>query len=269
MTASERWDTFLAQIEARHDAVRKEAASSAYAAIATLAGIDASPLSRLWSAAEARLKDLEQRIGDTWREKVDDAYIAEGSDAARRAAGYEKGDALRFALENAREETQQRLFADAAGHLFAQGLASRRDRFCMECGRPLEVPLSFRAIELRCDACGAQVVFEPGDLLRGAAAVGAHALSQQAAQEQWLAMRVAERRVRAARSPCPLSLLKDYERAQIAYFRAYVAARAKIEPELGRDPAKEVRSRMAHWYEQIEAGEPEWRRAGCPRENIA
>jgi len=98
-------------------------------------------------------------------------------------------------------------------------------------------------------------------------AFGAHAFASQRARNAWLAMRNAERAMRDARSPTPLALLKQYERAQIAYWRSYVAARAELEPAM-RDVAHEVRSRMEGWYMYSAEGEVEWRNAGRPREPI-
>ena len=269
MSAVERWDSFLAQIEGRHRAVREEAAKQARAAVATLASPDTSFISHGWAAIESRLQELEKRIADTWSEKVDDTFAAEGIVKETRMAALEKGDALRFTLENAREELQQHIFADAARELFARAMANRRDRYCSECGAQFELPMCFRAIDLTCPRCGTRTQFEPGELMRGAAAVGVHALSQEAALAEWLAMRKAERRAKAVRPPCPLALLKEYERAQIAYWRVYVAARARLEPELGRDPALEVRSRMEFWYTYSAEHEPEWVRGGRPREAIS
>jgi len=269
VSAVERWDAFLAQIEGRHRAVRDEAAKQARAAVATLSSPDTTFISHGWAAIESRLQELEKRIVDTWHEKVDDTFGAEGIDQTTRMAAYEKGDLLRFALENAREELQQHIFADAARELFARAMADRKDRFCSECGAQFELPICFRAVALTCARCGTKTMFEPGDLLRGVAAVGAHALAQEAALAEWQKMRLCERRAKAVRPPCPLSLLKDYERAQIAYWRAYVAARGRIEPELGRDPALEVRSRMEFWYTYQAEHEQEWVRGGRPRETIS
>ena len=269
MSAVDRWDAFLAQIEGRHRAVREEAVQQARAAVATLSSIDTAPFSRGWSAVESRLQELERRIVDTWHEKVDDTFGAEGIDQTTRMAAFEKGDSLRFALENTREELQHHIFADVARELFTRAMANRKDRFCSECGAQFELPICFRATDLACARCRTVTMFEPGELLRGVAAVGVHALSQEAALTEWQNMRQAERRAKAVRPPCPLGLLKDYERAQIAYWRKYIAARARLEPELGKDPALEVRSRMEIWYTSSAEYEQEWVRGGRPRETIS
>jgi len=138
---------------------------------------------------------------------------------------------------------------------------------CPKCGAPHDVPLTYRAIEVRCAHCGAVGTFEPGTLMRSVVAWGAHALASEAAYREWLAMRAADRATRAVRPPIPLALLKAYERAQIAYWKAYVSTRAQLEPEM-RDVGLEVRSRMDAWYRFSAEHEVEWVRAGRPREPV-
>jgi hypothetical protein len=101
--------------------------------------------------------------------------------------------------------------------------------------------------------------------MRSAGAIGTHPISQEAAVVEWRAMVAADRRAKAARSPCPLPLLKAYEAAQLAYWRRYLATRAWFEPELGRDPEMEVRKRMEQWYVYSAEQEQAWVAAGRPR----
>jgi hypothetical protein len=267
MGASDRWQAFLSQIEGRHRGVRDEAWSSAQAMIGGITDGDAAALSRAWSAAESRLQELEKMIIDTWHAKVDAAFAEENVDQQTRMDAYGRGDALKFTVENEREKLQQRIYAELARQLFARALADRRDKFCSACGAALALPVCFRAVEVRC-SCGQTAMFEPGGVMRAVEAVGTHALSQNEAWAEWLAMREADRRARQVRPPVPLQLLKAYERAQIAYWRRYFAARALMEPEVARDPASFVRSRMDPWYRYSAQHEEEWKRAGDPREKI-
>jgi hypothetical protein len=269
MTARARWGAFLSQIEARHRAVRQDALNAAAALMDQIVGTDTQPISQSFAPMEARMQDLERRIADTWHEKVVDALVdEEGGDAGLVAEVYDEGDEMCWSLENARTQLEQHIYADLARRLFARGLFEWRGRFCYECGAALSPPICARALELRCVNCGQATIFEPGELMRGVAAIGAHALSFEQAQPEWLAMRAAERRVRRRRPPCPLPLLKEYERTQIAYWYTYIQARAQLEPELGRDVALEVRSRMEQWYRDRAEYEPEWVHGGRPRERL-
>ena len=268
MSALQRWDSFLDQIETRHAQVRKEAEAAGLQFIASVArGGDYQALSHQLGAVKSRLQDLETNITDTWHAKVDPAFADEGADGATRARAFGQGQALRHRLDDAREELEIGLLAELARQRYAAALATARAVACTRCGAARPAPMAFRAIELAC-ACGAQIGYEPGELLRSVAAIGAHAIAQEAATAPWRAMRAAERALHAIRPPHPLDAIKAYERAQIAYWRHYLAVRAQLEPELARDPALEIRSRMEHWYTWTAEHEPAWQQAGWPRDPI-
>jgi hypothetical protein len=268
MSALVRWDAFLAQIETRHRQVLGDAEGSARQFVSQIAaGGDYTPLAHAMMQANARLLDLESMIADTWHAKVDDAITGEGNSTAIRDAAFAKGDAVRHALENARDELEPRVFAELARQRFSNALRQNRAMYCTACGAQLAAPISFRAIELPC-ACGARTAFEPGELMRSVAAVGTHAIAQEAVVSQWRAMRAAERRLHSIRPPRSLDVIRDVEKTQITYWWSYLAVRAKFEPELGRDPGMEVRSRMEHWYRACAEYEEAWVTAGRPRAPI-
>lgn len=265
MSALVRWDGFLTQIETRARAVRDEALASGRAFIATVAhGGDYLPLSHQLGAIKHRLQELETKITDVWHAQVDDAIMDEGNDVAVRDAAREKGDALRNALDEAREELEIQLMAELARARFDAASGNQRPVVCA-CGATYPPPPGFRIVEQPCPACGHLLRYEPDELLRSAGAIGTHPISQQAAHAEWLAMRAAERAMHRHRSPTPLHALQAYEAAQIAYWRKYVVARAYFEPELGRDPVMEVRKRMEQWYKFSAENEREWVAAGSPR----
>lgn len=265
-TAPGRWTGFLRQIAQRHDEVSREAGACATDALAQT-GFDPTPIGTAWGAIDMRLADLERKIDETWGAQVERAFEAEGADRAAIDAAREEGLRLRHELEDRRESLRSTIFADIARRTYARALAERTDRACPRCGAGLDLPITFRALQVSCAHCGALATFEPGTLMRSVVAWGAHSLASEAAHGQWLAMRAAERAARAVRPPVPLALLKAYERAQIAYWTAYVTARAQLEPEM-RDVGLEVRSRMDAWYRFSAEHEPEWVRAGRPREPV-
>lgn len=249
MSALARWDTFLAQIEGRHREVRTEAFAAALHAVSELAaGGDYAPLSLQLAAIDKRLHELEKKIVDTWHEKVDGALAREGHSAAVRDAAREQGVALHDALDDEREDLSIRVMADLARQRYKRAVAQHRPPACGGCGRALDVPVSPRALELRC-RCGAVTVWQPPALMLSVAAIGAHPMSHEAAAREWREMRAAERALAALPPPPPLAAVKAYERAQIAYWRAYLEARAWFEPELARDPAGEIRRRMQPFYD--------------------
>lgn len=266
MGAPERWNAFLKQIEQRHADISKEATEAALVAL-TEAELDPTPLATAWGAIDTRLQELERKVEDTWNAQVEKVYESEGHDRAAITAARAQGESLRHRLEDARESLQHRVFADVARRMYGKALSTQKDRNCPRCGAALEVPLTFRALNVKCAHCHGLSTFEPGALLRNAVAFGAHAIASEAAHVEWQAMKNAERVQKAARSPCPLPLLKSYEHAQIAYWKKYCAAKSQLEPEM-RDVALEVRSRMDAWYRFSAEHEEEWRNAGRPREPI-
>lgn len=269
MSALARWDGFLAQIAERHQGVRSEAEAAAAAQIAQVAGGgDYLPISHQLMAVRNRLQELETKIIDTWHEKVEDAIFADGHGVPERDRQYAKGAALRDALDDAREELEPRIFAELARQRWNHAQAQHRGAACTQCRAQFASPLAFRAFEMPCPACGQRTIVEPSELLRSVAAIGTHAVAQEATTAPWRAMRQAERAMRAHRPPYPIESIKAYERAQIAYWFAYLSARAQFEPELARDPAMEVRSRMEQWYTMFAEHEPSWVAAGRPRERI-
>lgn len=261
--AAERWQGFLGQIRDRHELVREEASVAARDALRE-SGYDVTPIGVAWMGVDDRLLELERRIIDTWHEKVESVFESEGYRRPALDVERRKGEDLAFFLENARQSASMHVFADGAREIHGRALASQPERKCPTCTAPLDVPVVYRALNLRCAHCGAVSTFEPGTLARTAIAFGAHALSWVAAESEWHAMRDAERRVRDQRSPVALALLKAHEQAQLAYWFKYFATKAQLEPALS-DVAREVRARMEWWYTSSAEHEEEWRAAGRPR----
>jgi hypothetical protein len=266
MSALARWDGFLAQIEGRHREVLAEGEAAARTAVAALAaGGDDTTLSHQLSAVESRLQDLETKIIDTWHAKVSDTISEEGHADAVRDACYAKGEALKHHLDDAREELRVRVLSELARQRRAHALAQHGPVPCDACRATINAPESFRALELRCSACGTITVWQPPPLMVSVAAIGTHPMAQEGALVEWRAMRAAERALHAVRPPRTLALIQTVEATQIAYWRTYLAIRAWFEPELARDPAMEIRKRMQQWYDAFASQEEAWVRAGSPR----
>jgi hypothetical protein len=269
MSAIARWDGFLAQIEDRHKGVRAEAEGSARAFIAQIAGGgDYLPLSHQLMAINHRLMELETKIIDTWDEKVDDAITGEGNSTAERDRQRAKGQSLKENLEDLREELEPRIFAELARQRFTQAQAQHQPTTCQHCRGQIAAPPAFNSYEMACTACGKPTLVEPSELLRSVAAVGTHAVAQEATNAEWRMMKNAERAMRAYRPPYPIESIKANERAQITYWFKYISVRSQFEPVLARDPAREVRDRMEQWYTMFAEHEESWRAAGRPRERF-
>lgn len=262
--AHERWQAFLNQIKERHGQICAEADEGAREALRE-SGFDPHPISVAWMAIDNRLHDLERKIIDTWHEKVDDTFEAEGYPPDERNAARARGEELAFELENDRQLAEMRVFAYGAREVHARALAAQKERSCPHCGAPLDIPMTYQAVHASCTHCKSLSTFEPGMLARSALAFGSHALSWESAHQEWLVMRRAERAMKKVRPPAALALIKDYERAQIAYWTRYFTTKAVLEPVVA-DVQREVRARLESWYTMGADHEAEWVRAGRPRE---
>ena len=94
--------------------------------------------------------------------EVEGAFEAEGYPRPALDAERRKGEDLAFMLENARQSVEMHVFADGARQIDARALATQRERNCPTCTAPLDVPVAYRALNLRCAHCGAVSTFEPG-----------------------------------------------------------------------------------------------------------
>ncbi len=264
MSAPERWKSFLSQIAARHEAVLGEGFGAAEAVLAG-PSLDVPALMVSLGAVRLRLQELETRIIDTWNEKVEATFEAEGIPHAQEALARREGELLGRALERKREKLEPYVLARAAHRLQELAVASPARFACSSCGASHEPARTYRAVEIRCPSCGVAGVFEPGPLLRQVESTGAHAIGWVEAEQEWNAMKDAEDALRDTRSPAPLALLVAYEEAQIAYWYRYFSAQGRLVPEVARDLEKFVRSRLETWYTMTAEHEENWRAAGRPR----
>jgi hypothetical protein len=229
MSALARWDAFLGQIETRAAQVRAEAEASGRAFIASVAA------GGDYLPLSHQLMAVRSRLQDL-ETTITDTWHAKVDDA--------------IAAENLGEDA--RWTAHAKGEALRHELDDLREE--------LEPRLMAELARQRAAA---------GGDVTSVAAIGGHAIAQEAANAPWRAMRAAERALHAVRPPRNLEVIKAYERAQIAYWRAYLTVRARYEPAMGRDLGLEIRSRMEQWYTSSAEFEEAWVAAGRPRDTIA
>jgi hypothetical protein len=265
-TVTARWDGFLAQIHERFRSIMREALS-ACPMLLEQAGWDPIPMSTAWGAIEMRSKQLETKIEETWSSQVERAFEQAGASPQLVAHERSKGDAMRDAIEVERERTRIAIFADAGRRFFARATSERGRTFpCSRCGAPLDVPFTFRALNVACTHCTTVNGFEPGTNMR-MGEICVHPLCEEAAWDQWLAMHRAEEGWRAARG-ATIQLLKTWERAQLGFWHAYLSARIRFLPDTAKDFDKDLRGRMAHFYDRMDR-EPAWIQAGRPRDLVS
>jgi hypothetical protein len=260
-----RWDGFLAQVRERFLTIMREAQEGC-PLLLEQADFDPIPMGNAWGAMEIRAKELETKIEQTWNGQVDPAFEQAGASPQVLAHERQKGEAVRAFMETERERTRIAIYANAGRAFFERGKADLGRPFaCVRCGAPLEVPFTFRALNVRCPHCTTVNGFEPGTRMRmGELCV--HPLCEEAAWPQWVAMREAERTWRRSRDTT-IEMLKVWERAQIAFWHTYLTARVHFLPETAAAFDADVRGRMRAFYDQMER-EPAWIRAGRPRDLV-
>jgi hypothetical protein len=95
-----------------------------------------------------------------------------------------------------------------------------------------------------------------------------HPLCEEAAWNEYVAMREAENVVRRTRSDeTTIHHLKNHERAQIAFWRAYLGARVRFMPDTAPAFEADLRGKMAHFYDMMDREGP-WVQAGRPRDLV-
>lgn len=260
-----RWDAFLGQIHERFRGILAEAREGC-PALLEQAGWDPIPMGNAWGAIEMRAKQLDTKVEETWSGQVERAFEEAGAPPALIARERSKSDALRATMEIERERMRIDIFANAGRRLYERATSEGGRSFpCTRCGAPLGVPFTFRALNIPCPHCTTVNGFEPGTLMR-MGEVCVHPLCEEASWDHWLANHRAEAAWRAARG-ATIEILKAWERSQLAYWHAYLSARIRLLPDTAKDFDKDLRGRMAHFYERMDR-EAAWARAGRPRDLV-
>ncbi len=258
-----RWDGFLNQIRERFVGIMNEAREGS-------AGLIQDPdfnpivLGNAWTGIESRVRELRGKIDDTWRAAVEAKFEESGMPRGAIEAQREKGVALEDWIETESERARIGVYCDLSRSLIEAAKKSLADGVpCKECGAALPLAFTFRAVNVRCNHCGSVNTYEPGTNIRLIEAMGVHPLSEEAAWSEKLQLTAAERTLRRAR-PETIEVLRNYERAQIAYWHAYLTFRARLLPELAPAFDKDLRGKMAHWYQNMEHNGV-WAKAGKVR----
>jgi hypothetical protein len=260
-----RWDGFLNNIRERFLEIMQEAKEGCPALLEE-SNLDPIPMGNAWGAIEMRAKQLETKIEETWSSQVERAFEQDGAPPQFIAHERAKGDALRDFIEVERERTRIAIYSDAGRAIFRHAATEIARSFaCVRCGAPLEVPFTFRALNVHCQHCRTVNGYEPGTRLR-LAEICIHPLCEEAAWQQWLVMHQAENAWRQAR-PVTIHHLKGWERAQIAYYHAYLSTRVRLLPDTAQAFDADLRGRMRQFYESMERERP-WTLAGRPRDLV-
>lgn len=222
-----RWDAFLAKIRERAEETLQQGEEGC-AMLLDVNALDPQPMTIAWMAIENQLRELAEKIDQTWDAKVGPAL----GDAADGQHG--KGEALKRQLERKKDEAELRLFAGAARKIYEQARVElSKDRKCAQCGAALKLEQAFfRSTHLPCPFCQSVNTFVPGSTIAAVEYFCAHHLARAQSAPQYAVW-----------------LEKNDEASLRAYTVAYLNARIAIVPEYAKDFDKDLKGKMAFFYE--------------------
>jgi hypothetical protein len=227
--AISRWDAFLTKIEARaHDTFLQ--AEDGCAMLLDINALDPQPMTIAWMAIENALRELVEKIDETWNAKVEPSL---GDDTKPEHA---KGVMLQRHIELKKENLEVRIFADAARKIVAQARINlAKEHKCAQCGAALPVVEAFfRSRHVTCPFCNTVNTFVPGSTVSAVEYFCCHHLARE---------KTIELLRRSTANP-------DSEQALREYVTAYLRARIELVPEYKKDFEKDLAGKMAFFYER-------------------
>ncbi|MBV8757536.1 MAG: hypothetical protein JO257_09685 [Deltaproteobacteria bacterium] len=248
-----RWDTFMTKVRARVAEIEGEA-KAAYDEVIATEVVDGTALSGVSSAIKSRLLALRAKVDDSWNvidAEADKLDVPAKELGLFRAQQRALGNALAREVDRRTEEMIVRGEAAAARALLALAERERGAKVpCAQCGAELVSDAWFDSINLTCPHCHAVTTAYPGTaamtFFRGS---GAIQLAREAAWPAWVAMQDAEAAWHKLRHRT-LDDLARWEQANVAYWRAYGEAMARVHPAWNEQRvADEVRGKMSWFYE--------------------
>jgi len=243
MEVEARWTGFLGKIRTRFDEIRAETEQGCIALLAQCDD-DPGPMTTAWTAMDQRMLGLQTKLSTTWEDKV--GPLCE--DAAQERRLERMGDELSAHMERQRERLRVDVYAQAARRIWARARQEQVGQIqCPQCGAPVEVPQTFQSINLPCSYCDGLVTFEPGGRIRAVQVHCVHPLAEDAAWSEWELRDDARQALNSARGE-PAHLVKALELAEIAYWRAYLAARAQMVPALAEKLEADLEGKMRAFY---------------------
>ncbi len=188
-----RWDATRESILGRFDGVLSQATAVSEPLIASMTS-DSSALQRMWQPVEAKMHAMTEEVSNAWDEISDEMSEVEGIPETGMWIEGLKRDATNTEIEVRHGRARAATFARAAVMMHRHAQAS---------GDP-----------------GAMQMFVHG---------GAVFLAEQAAIENWAAMKTAETRIQGYRNKkaVPMQLLQYYAEVSANYWRVRYTTEAK------------------------------------------
>jgi hypothetical protein len=223
-----RWGAFLEKLGQRVDETLGQAEEGC-AMLLDVNALDPQPMTIAWMAIENQLRELMEKVDQTWEQKV----AAPLEDDSREHA---KGVRLRRETEQKKNAVELRIFGDAARKIFEQARVElSKDVKCAQCGAAIALGQAFfRSRHLTCPHCNNVNTFVPGATIAAVEYFCCHHLARQKTiglYDAWIAAEGSDR--------------SRAEAALREYTTAYLRARIELVPELEKDFEKDLKGKMA------------------------
>lgn len=246
-----RWDAFLMKIKERFEHLMDDAEEGCLILL-DVKNLDPLPMSNAWSAIEQQVHALDQKIDETWDDRVEDKMEDAGIDDDKIEKQSKKGEELSTWMEIEKVKREVKIFSKAALKIKNQAFEILKSDFkCSQCGGTLNVPTDvFTSSYVECPYCQNTNTFEPGTEVRMIEVFCADNLAKSSVITEWEKKYKLEEKVSNKRSP-KYDLLKEYEESLKDYYQKYFEARAQIVPKFESDIDKDVSSKMQYFYQQM------------------
>jgi len=227
----DRWTAFLGKVEARLDEICREAEAGVKAIFAQHPD-DWMPITNALTGLDHRVRQLTDRITQTWEEQVDPSLEGRGGKVFDRADDL-RSDA-NLALEEKWTRAKVRWLADIARETQPRALkALEEPARCSGCGAPLVVSDRRRHCRVDCGSCGIVNQVGPPAPVRNYYGPGVQALAEEAAAPIRFEIerhRLAADRWRRARgwAPEPETSLDEWEALERRYWTTMAEEKAKL-----------------------------------------
>ncbi len=245
----QRWDGFLAKIKERLDEIITEATAGC-AQIAAQHPLDSLPLGNAITGLDHRVRQLKDRIEETWDGQVEEKF-SDAGDGDFLDVGLDKKQDFETAFDHHWQNAKAKIYCDYAASLYPLAQeASQQQPKCDQCGAPLTPSIIYKSEMIACPACSAQNLYEPPLAIVAYRGSAAHFLADAAMLPKRQAIewfRIEVDRWRRARdwAPEPLESLEKWRAMELDAWTTYANEKARV---LG-EPVDQgyIDGRMAHF----------------------
>lgn len=259
----ERWRGFLSKIDERLAGIVSEC-EAGVAGLTAQSPDDAMPISQAMTGLDHRIRQLDDKIEETWDGQVEDKF-SDGGDGDFLDVGLDMKRDAELALEAKWTLWKAKALGDFYRQMWPRAQAAMAEPLpCTQCGTPLSVPTPHQSHTVPCPSCAAVNQIIPKGCIQQYFGGGSHAFAEELALPiRFEIERYREEvdRWRRARDWAPETIesMDKWHEMEVRYWRTYSEAKAKMLHE----PVDEeyVESRLAQFRKYNLENDQRWRKA--------